>query len=240
MNSKILSIHPDTYLSKLVNSRQSNTINIDCDYTLLNKILSWYFDGRIIGTTDELEFYGIPLNYALTPKDWFQVLWNYTESLSQSQKDVIVEYSITTEDINRPLREKSYNHEELSWINSLIEIIKNSQEVVISTTLFRGTDNFKPIRTIKVGETFTDLGFMSKSLSVEVVKKKFQKQGKFLIMSYPFATKQLLMAPVSEDPSELEIISFPGEIFRVTNIEGDNIYMEYIGNYYDKNGVFIL
>ena len=97
---------------------------------------------------------------------------------------------------------------------------------------------FRGIRTKITNETeVADRSIMSKSRDMSVALR-FGSGGTLMFLHYPNLSKHLYLGKISVIPTEEEVISYPGEVFRIT-ARGreviDNQLIDFIYAVYDKN-----
>lgn len=124
--------------------------------------------------------------------------------------------------INEGLRNGKMSVKTFEMISEMMREIDNAPTYK-DLILFRGDK-----RSFNVGEIIEDKGFMSKTIDIEVAKRFAGFiDGSVLLLYYPNETKQLYIANYSKFPEEQEMISYPGESFKVIakNSTGINDYV---------------
>ena len=131
---------------------------------------------------------------------------------------------------------------------NIIAAVAYSVPINKELVLFRGvskTDTFQPY-DVEIGSTFTEKGFGSKSCSVSKAINFTEDSCCLYMIYYPPGSKHIYMS--SEDGQsifqEYELVSYPGEIFKVeakftANIGAplNIIVVRYDGNVYPDTGV---
>lgn len=144
--------------------------------------------------------------------------------------------------LNNKISDKSFNIiEEIS--EALDESLPYPEELI----LFHGITG--PNNIYSINELIEMPAFVSKSsiyvqaASFVKVDKKDQSPCCIFIIRYPPGSKQLYLRPISKFPDEDEYLSYPGEIFKVTDLldisylsygyKMRGIILDYVGNMYD-------
>lgn len=139
------------------------------------------------------------------------------------------------EAINYGLRHSCVSYHCYRIIQQIFETLDNVEPYEDEVTFYRGvrhTSSF-PIKNLKVGDIIRDFGFTSKSASREAALKFTRDSCCLLIIQYPKQSVHLNLEDISYFPDEMEFLTYPGEIFEITKIEGSEItvvqkgYMEY-------------
>jgi len=151
-----------------------------------------------------------------------RVLKNYSFFYDKTIND-----SLRKEKIAKPIEE---------MVRQIEKEIENA-DVFTDIVLFRGSELKNPL---KVGDRFSDKGFMSKS-SDPVIAQQFSKNS-FFILNYVGESQHLFIAPFSRFPQEKEFLTYPGENFKVkavfTYAQNNYYYCNFLG--YDKISLEIL
>jgi len=150
--------------------------------------------------------------------------------------------------INGALRSgKGYISELISKIINDMWSYLDDIDFIEPILLYRGV---VPWTKFDVGMKFIDLGFSSKSLNEYEARKfplnEIDKNTVILILAYPEISKQVFLGYSSYYGHELEVLSYPGEIFEVAEIATHHdrlmnkqaIYCRYIGNVYTNNPIY--
>lgn len=149
-------------------------------------------------------------------------------------------------------------------ILEITEIVDNTNPINKELVLFRGlkpTDEFNP-NDWELGQTITDLGFNSKSMSFQVASNFVGESSRrtpsccILMVYYPVGSKQIYLNPgagYSNLKYEYELLSYPGESFTVSdkftlelsqynldrsatiNYNFNVIVLDYVGNAYQTS-----
>lgn len=103
--------------------------------------------------------------------------------------------------------------------------------------LFRGIS----MKTPRIGDEIVEHGFSSKSYLYDIASKYGGDTCCTLIISYP-ANHKFVMVNDQSKAYLLEIVSYPGEVLRVTNTLGNDIYCEFVRyqTHIDPEGVEIV
>ncbi len=165
----------------------------------------------------------------------------YQKKLSSQQKEVLSNYTYRYDGlINTSLRRNEVSEYTFGLVKSIINIVKDSPPLP-PLVAYRG---ITPWMDLEVGTKFADLGFSSKSYSLEMSSGFATGECCLLVLGYTQPSHQLFMDEFSKFPDEKELLTFPGEQFEVVeigNVAGryaemiKAYYCRYVGNVYDSN-----
>lgn len=158
------------------------------------------------------------------PKDWLENNDLRYEIDSYKYKSI----QQATQDLNDAMRKKNYDFlggvENRKFITNqyyqYMEYLNGAKPYPVPIILFRGIKINKP----QVGDEHIELGFNSKSYFYHLAKK-YQTTCCMLIMSYP-AGHIFVAPPVKR--FLWEYVSYPGEVFKITKVQYDNVYCEFL------------
>lgn len=155
--------------------------------------------------------------------------------------DYSCDWRFYTQDFYVPINEQLRRKKVSRLIYSLIEAISDDVTrfgVPMKGKFFRGTHRFQEF---KVGDTFTEYGFMSKSTDRSVAKQF--SVGLLFVIRYRKPVQHLSLGsfmnwPFFADFSwQQEFITYPGEQFTVTKVKDGVVYMERTGNAFDNTSI---
>lgn len=177
-------------------------------------------------------------------------------TLTDEERRILTKYTQTYSYLNEPLRgitysgwraNSEYNHD-LPILTSVLNKFRTAKDMVVR----RGTGNYyipelgKDLNMVKVGEEFTDGGFLSTaahrskgfdhSINMIIVVPKgargaFAEPFSHYTDSYKFDWEGEVWDGVSKESinSEFEWIGQRGSRFKVLKVDGNDIYLQMIG-----------
>lgn len=144
--------------------------------------------------------------------------------------------------INTNLRENKPVSTYISTlIKTIVEEVDRSPAFDNDVILFRGIElNEKfTLEDLEVGKIIHDPGFTSKSATIQTALEFATHECCLLVIHYPPGSKHISLEEISYYEEEDEHLTYPGEIFTVTDamkIEGSSLHifmLTYVGNDYD-------
>lgn len=174
------------------------------------------------------------------PQNW--VLQNgrnlrYAEEMYPG-KDLITGHGSSTLALNRDLKTswRNTNDDNIRQYKQYMFALDHNEVTPNPLILFRGLS----MKSSQIGGEIFEYGFSSKSYAHNIAVDYSKDKGYLLIISYPAAHK-FIMVNSGFKVHFLELVSYPGEILRVTNIIGNEIHCDFVGykSHIDYNKVEI-
>lgn len=132
--------------------------------------------------------------------------------------------------INEELRRKRMSRLISQLVRAIVQNIRDAG-VPMKGIFYRGS---AVPNTFTKGEIIVDYGFVSKSAS-QAIAETFRGGGVMFVIKYPkpivqLALKSTAIWPIAEDMSrEQEVITLPGEQFKVTKVKGYVVHLTHVG-----------